>query len=296
MPRRRRTAGLAAAVVVVVLVVAIALLDRTDDTTPAAPSPTTTWNQQHRVDLPAGWSVTQRNVSPTDESTSLSGPDDKGCLVATFPAKPAPSWWPQSPTQVTVQGHQGSYGSLDPDYGPYPRAVLWPDDSQRWVHVSCDLDRAGIVEMAEQVRLEPNPMAVPFRLAALPDSLTLTALIESERDGEHASAVLFEMASESRPLVMQISNLTASTAYVSEGPAERGTISGRPVEIRTGTQTICFPTRSQPVCISGPGDEPATDWAPAARAVAERTAELLTPVEDPGDDTSWIDADVALPR
>jgi hypothetical protein len=259
------------------------------------PVATISWNQSHRVDLPTGWSVTARNVGRTDESTSLAGPDGKGCLVSTWSSKPERHSRPRWARTVSVHGHKAAYGDLDPDYGLYPRAVLWEDADNGWLRVSCDLDRAGILGVAEGVRSAENPVRVPFKLSAMPDGLSMVQLIESTEGGATPRvAAQFEMAGSARPLVMQISN--ELEARIDTGPVEKQTIGGRTVEIRPASQTICLSTKRDPVCVFGPADEPATDWSPQARRVALRTAELLTPIDDPNDRTSWLDADEALPR
>lgn len=76
-----------------------------------------TWNQTHRVDLSPGWTVTQRNVSPTDESTSLSGPEG-GCLVRTSPSKPERFLRPRFSRKASVGGRRAVYGPLDPGLRP----------------------------------------------------------------------------------------------------------------------------------------------------------------------------------
>lgn len=296
MPRRIRPRPLALLGVLGLLAAHATLLGcGVADGDAERPAPAPSWHQTHRVEPAPGWTVTQRNVDLTEESTSLSGPEGKGCLVRTWPGEPETFFLPTSEATVEVQGVQGSYGPLDPDYGPYPRTVVWQDLSRRWVGVSCDLDRAGILAVAERVRFGPHPMRVPFRLSAAPPELPLVALIESYHP--HQAAALFEASDKSRRLTMQISDVvdrsSLSTGQPGQ-PLQHVTVGGRRVEIRAGSQTICFPTRSHPVCISGPGDEPASDWSPAARELALQTAALLTPVEDPDDDTSWLDADEAL--
>lgn len=250
------------------------------------------WNHTHRVDLLPGWTVTARNVGPRDQSTSLSGPSGAGCLVSASLARPDPVLLPRSPHAVEVQGHPGEYGSLDEDYGPYPGAVVWQDAAGRWFRVSCDLDETGTLHIAEGVRAGTNPMRFPYKIAAIPDGVSLEQLIESTRDGRLTMTAQFEMPGPGRPLTMEISNPPED---VLQGPVELQTIAGRTVEVRTATQSICFPTQAERICVSGPGDEPASDWSEPARAVALRTAELITPVADPGDQGSWFDADVALP-
>jgi len=249
------------------------------------------WNQTHRVDLPAGWTVTARNVGPTDESTSLSGPDSTGCLVSTSPAEPK-HHWRESPAAASVQGSAASYGRRDPDYGPYPAQVVW-QAGDRWFGVSCDLDRAGILGLAERVRTEPNSVRVPFRLTSVPDTMRMTQLIQWV-DGETTRvSALFEQASATRPLTMEVGN--QAKELTGRGPVETQTINGREVEVRRALQTLCLATESEPICVSGPGDEPAFDWSPDARRVAEETAAALVPVVNSNDETSWYDADDAFP-
>lgn len=258
------------------------------------PSAGRSWNQTHRVDLPPGWTVTARNVGPTDESTSISGPGSSGCLVWKGFANPEQHRRPRNPQTVRVQGRTAEYGTLDPDFGPYPRGVLWQDADAHWFSVACDLERAAIQRIAERVRSASHPMRVPFSLKSLPEGVSMVQLIESTRTAERSTAAAFELAGSRRPLYMQISNVTDTRSL--QGKPERREIGGRPVEIHVESQTICFPTRSQRICISGPGDEPATDWQPGARSVALRTAELLDPIDDPEDEAGWLDADRAFPR
>ena len=59
---------------------------------------------------------------------------------------------------------------------------------------------------------------------------------------------------------------------------------------------MCVATRTVPVCVFGPNDEPATDWSASAYQVARRTVEVLEPVADAADQKSWYDADDAFPR
>jgi hypothetical protein len=279
------------AVVGLVLLAALAGCTPADlgDDPPAGRS----WNQTHRVDLPSGWSVTARNVGPTDESTSISGPGSSGCLIWKGFERPEEFRRPRSPLAVQVRGNRAEYGAHDPDYGPYPRGVLWQDADAHWFSVTCDLEQAGILRIAEQVYSASHPMRVPFRLDSMPEGVSMVQLIESTAGAERQMSAVFELAGSGRPQHMEISNVTDSML---EGKGERSEIAGREVEIRAASQSICFPTESQPICISGPGDEPATDWSSDARAVAFRTAELLSPLDDPDDEAGWLDADQAFPR
>jgi hypothetical protein len=193
---------------------------------------------------------------------------------------------------VSVQGAAASYGSRDPDFGPYSAQVAWRA-GDRWFGVSCDLDRAGVLSLAERVRADPNPVLVPFRLTSLPDGLRMTQLIEWLDGDTTRVTAQFEHPSTTRALTMEISNQGEES--VAGGPVETQTISGREVQVRRGSQTLCLATRSEPICVSGPGDEPASDWSTAARAVAEEAAAALVPVADSNDATSWYDADDAFP-
>jgi hypothetical protein len=269
-----------------------------EDTLPD-PSPGHTWNQTHRVELPPGWTVTARNVGLTDESTSLSGPDGKGCLVSTWSSKPDRYARPPSPRFVSVQGRLAFYGPLDPHYGPYPRAVVWQGADHHWFGVSCDLGRTGVLALAEGVRSGDNPMRVPFRLRSEPDGVSMVQLIEGTDRGVLRAGAQFQLtvptgtSGRPRPLTMEIS--VDRDGSVARGTGERARVGGRDVEVRRASQSICLPTTSDPVCISGPGDEPATDWGAAARRVAQQTAELLVPVDDPSDESTWVPADQAFP-
>lgn len=264
------------------------------DPRPAEPSRPGGWHQTHVVDPPSGWLVTARSAGPTGESTSLTGPDGSGCLVSTWATEPASLWWPvRSTAAVEVQGLAATYGDLDPEYGPYGRAVIWQDAEAQWFRVSCDAGRSTVLAVAEHVHAGVNPMRLPFTLSAMPAGMTLKAVIETADGADHVGAVQFEMPGPGRPLVMEIANVTEP--WYATGPLERRTFAGRPAEIRPATQTICFPTRSEPICIQGPGDEPATDWMPTAQRAAWATADLLTPSVDPRDQASWVDADAAIP-
>lgn len=287
--RRARAAG--HVLVVLSLAAAGSSCASAEDTRTVEPAAGHSWNQTHRVDLPAGWTVTARNVGPTDESTSLSGPDSTGCLVSTSPAEPK-HYWGGYPETVSVQGLAASYGRRDPDYGPYSAQVVW-QTGDRWFGVSCDLDRAGILGLAERVRTEPNPVLVPFRLASVPDGMRMTQLIEWVDGGTFRVSALFEHPSATRPLTMEVANRAKEP--IGRGPVETQTINGREVEVRRASQTLCLATESEPICVSGPGDEPASDWSPDARRVAEETAAALVPVADSNDETSWYDADDAFP-
>jgi len=258
------------------------------------PAPGHTWNQTHRVDLPSRWAVTARNVGRTDESTSLSGPGGEGCLVELWSAKPPRHTRPQSPERVQVQGQDAEYGDLDPDYGPYSHAVLWRGADHRWFRMSCDVDRAAILAMAERVRSARSPMFVPFRLTSPIEGVTMTQLIESRDGGRRTVAAQFEVPGSSPRAVLQVSNLRNRT--LSPGPVEHQQLEGRDVEVRAASQTICLRTRSDPVCVIGPAGEPASGWgSPTERRLAEQTVERLVPVVDPDDDTSWLPADAAFP-
>ena len=58
--------------------------------------------------------------------------------------------------------------------------MVWTYQPRSWAAVSCDLDQAGILDMAERVRFEPHPMHLPFRLSGLPEHIALTDVIESD--------------------------------------------------------------------------------------------------------------------
>jgi hypothetical protein len=262
-----------------------------DDRTPP-PAAGHTWNQTHRVDLAPGWTVTARNVGTTDESTSLSGPGSTGCLVTAWSARPERYSRPVSPHPVFVQGRQASYGELDPDYGPYPRAVVWSDPDGRWLGVACDVDEAGVLQVAEGVHAGLNPMRVPFRLRSSIEGASMVQLIEDRRGDVPTVSAQFETAGPGRTPTIEIGSGAQS---LREGPVERDRIGNHLVEIRRSSQSICLPTRADPICISGPGDEPASDWSAPAYAVARRSAELLEPLADPGDPTAWFDATDAFP-
>lgn len=251
-----------------------------------------TWDQTHRVDLQPGWAVTARNVGTVDESTSLSGPGDAGCLVSAWSSRPGRHVRPVAPRTVTVQGHDASYGDLDPDYGPYPRAVLWRDAGDRWFGVACDLDESGVLRVAEGVHAGRNPVRVPFRLRSRVDGTRMVQLIESRGDGAPTVAALFESTGPRRP-TMQVSS--GGSAEAGGSPVERQVVGGRLVEVRRRVQSMCLPTGSVPVCVHGPNDEPATDWSPSAYEVARRTVEVLEPVEDLADQARWYEADDAFP-
>ena len=265
--------------------------------TPDAPSPEPaaghTWDQTHRVDLQPGWAVTARNVGTVDESTSLSGPGDAGCLVSAWSSRPGRHVRPVQPRTVTVQGHDASYGELDPDYGPYPRAVLWRDAGDRWFGVACDLDESGVLRVAEGVHAGRNPMRVPFRLRSRVDGTRMVQLVESRGSGVPTVAALFETTGPGRPATMEVS--TGGPAGAGASPVERQLVGGRLVEVRRRAQSMCLSTGSVPVCVHGPNDEPATDWSPTADQVAHRTVEVLEPVEDPADQAQWYEADDAFP-
>ena len=151
--------------------------------------------------------------------------------------------------------------------------------------MSCDLDRAGILGLAERVRAEPNPVFVPFRLASVPEGMRMTQLIESVEGYASRVAALFEQSSATRALTMEVANRPKEPT--GRGPVETQTINGREVEVRRASQTLCLATESEPICVSGPGDEPALDWSPDARRVAEETVAALVPVVDSNDETSW---------
>ena len=301
-PRRRRTVigvAVGAAVVAMIVGLVVPLIRDRADSTIATGGGQTNWNQTHRVDLPGGWQVTARNVSADEESTSLTGPDDHGCLVSVYREGVDPRHArPIQGERVSVAGGtEGQYGRLDKDFGIHPFGVVWSYQPRSWAAVSCDLDQAGILDMAERVRFEPNPMRLPFRLSGRPDQIALTDVIESDGDDRLRATLIFRTprTPQRREQVMEISNLTDPYAVTPGEQIERRTINGHPVEIRPAIQMICFPTSSDPVCISGPGDEPAYDWSEGAREIALQTAELLTPVADPKDEDDWIDADQAIP-
>lgn len=267
-------------------------------TTPREPAPTMppahTWHQTHRVDLLPGWTATARNVGLLDESTSLSGPGSAGCLVNAWPSPPERYSRPLAPRTVSVQGRDAAYGELDPQYGPYPRAVVWTDEDGRWFGVACDLDEAGILRVAEGVHAGRNPVRVPFRLRSSIEGATLIALIEDRRGKVPAMIVQLETTGSGRTESMQISS--GAELPPDEGLVERERIGDHVVEVRHHSQTICLPTGSVPVCVSGPGGEPATDWSESAYPIARRAAELLEPVGDPTAPATWADADAAFPR
>jgi hypothetical protein len=267
-------------------------------TTPPEPAPTPqavhTWDQTHRVDLLPGWTATARNVGLLDESTSLSGPGSAGCLVNAWPSPPERYSRPLSPRTVSVQGRDAEYGELDRQYGPYPRAVVWTDADGRWFGVACDLDESGILRVAEGVHAGPNPVRVPFRLRSSIEGASLIALIEDRRGKVPAMTAQLETTGPGRTESMQISS--GAEQPPDDGPVVRERIGDHVVEVRRRSQTMCLPTRSVPLCIFGPGGEPATDWSESAYPVARRAAELLEPVGDPTDQATWIDADKAFPR
>lgn len=289
-PIRFRCARVAGRVLVVVsLAAAGSSCASPEDNRTVEPAAGHSWNQTHRIDLPAGWTVTARNVGPTDESTSLSGPRSTGCLISTSPAEPK-HYWGERPETVSVQGQEASFGERDPDYGPYSAQVVW-DAGDRWFDVGCNLDKAGILGMAERVHVEPNPVLVPYRLTSVPDGVRMTQLIEWVDGKTIRVSAQFELAT--RPLSMEVSNPAKES--IGPGSVETQTINGREVEVRRASQTLCLATQSEPICVSGPGDEPAFDWSPDARRVAEETAAALVPVADSNDQASWYDADVAFP-
>ena len=72
---------------------------------------------------------------------------------------------------------------------------------------------------------------------------------------------------------MDVSNMPDPYAVTPGEQIERRTINGHRVEIPPAIQMVCFPTTTDPVCISGPGDEPAPDSADGAREIALLTAQ-----------------------
>lgn len=278
---------------VLLLVPATACTTTPPDPPPAQPA-AHTWSQTHRVDLLPGWTATARNVGALDESTSLSGPGSRGCLVHAWPTQPERYSRPLSPRTVSVQGRDAAYGELDPQYGPYPRAVVWTDADGRWFGVACDLDEAGVLRVAEGVHAGLNPMRVPFRLRSRVEGVAMVALIEDRRGKVPAMTAQLETSGPGRRETMQISS--GADRPPDDGRVERERIGDHMVEVRRRSQSICLATRAAPVCISGPSDEPGTDWSDSAHPVARRAAELLEPRDDPADLTTWVDADEAFPR
>ncbi|WP_157683765.1 hypothetical protein [Microlunatus soli] len=195
---------------------------------------------------------------------------------------------------MTVQGGDARYGDLAPDFGPYPRAVLWRGSRDHWFRVSCNLDRVGILRIAETVHPGTHTVRVPFRVTELPDGISLEQVIETSADGAGRVTAAFEMPASGHPLIMEVG--TPTGRWYKRGAVQRRMLHGRTIEIRNATQTICLATRSEPVCISGPSYEPSKDWSPQARRVAFRTADVLIPVADPADESTWIDADRAFPE
>lgn len=230
-------------------------------------------------------------MGPADESTSLEGPGSTGCLVSASSSKPE-QYWDGRPNTASVNGVTASYGKRNPDYGPYSAQVVWQADD-RWFGVSCDLDKTGILRVAAGVHTEMNPMLVPFRLRSVPNEVRMTQLIEWVDGKTTRVSAQFEQPSPMGPLVMEISNVDEESR--AQGPVEIQTIGGRQVQVRRESQTLCLTTRSEPICISGPGDEPASDWSADARQVAEETVAALVPVTDSSDQTSWFGADDAFP-
>lgn len=284
---------LARRVLAALLLVAVAGCATPPDDPAPTPQAGHTWNQTHRVDLLPGWTATARNVGLLDESTSLNGPRSAGGLVNARPSPPERYSRPLSLRTVSVQGRDAEYGELDRQYGPYPRAVVWTDPGGRWFGVACDLDEASILQVAEGVHAGRNPMRVPFRLQSPVEGATLVALIEDRRRKVPSTTAQFETTGPGRTLSMQISS--GADEAPDEGQVERQRIGDHVVEVRRRVQTMCLPTGSVPVCVSGPGGEPATDWSDAAYPVARRAAELLEPVADPTDVATWVDADEAFP-
>ena len=249
------------------------------------------WNQIHRVEVPDGWTVTARNVGIENESTSLSGPAGAGCLVEVRAGEPSPQERRRTSERVVVQGITGHYGEGDPDFG-HARGVFWPYRDQAWASVSCEADRETILDLAERVRFEPNPVRLPFSMSALPERLPLTQVIEDRRD-ERTS--LSFGSSHTDPTTMAVSNVTDDDLFAPGQPLETLRVNGRTVELRSANQTLCMPTRSQPICIFTYGEEISNDWNAGARDLALHTADVITPVDDPTDQTTWIDTREALP-
>ena len=129
--RRPVLVGLAAAVALAVAV-GIGLVSPPRDalpTDPATPSPVPTptstpvtnervegnWRLTHRVDLPPGWTVSERSVEWTTEFTALRAPDDgtgqdRACGVAVWGVGETPVRNPSTKgrTAVTVNGRPGT--------------------------------------------------------------------------------------------------------------------------------------------------------------------------------------------
>jgi hypothetical protein len=130
-------------------------------------------------------------------------------------------------TRGTTRGvHAAEAGRLA---GPYPAQVVW-QVADRWFGVSCDLDRAGILGLAERVCTEPNPVLVPFRLTSVPDAMRMTQLIQWVDGGTIRVSALFEQPSATRRLTMEVANRAKEPA--GRGPVEAPTINGREVEVR----------------------------------------------------------------
>ena len=116
--RRRVILGLLGLVALVVVASVVLpphwLAPRHPESLPAGPPPSGTWNQTHWIDLPPGWRVVARNVSRTQESTSLDGPDGNGCLVIVFPGEVDRRLRPVRTERVQVGGIEGSTARSTP--------------------------------------------------------------------------------------------------------------------------------------------------------------------------------------
>lgn len=293
--RRRLTLVLVLGVLMVVLAMALPVFLARRDATPVDTRATGNWNQIHRVELPTGWTITARNVDPTVESTSLSGPGDVGCLVQVWGAGQNPRL-PANTQPVTVQGGPGLYGNLDPDDNTVRSGVFWRYWADAWATVGCDLPKAHLLAMAERVRLGVQPDATALRLAEFPEDYAVVALIEYAAPYGLAGNVQLARSDGDDAISLDIGN-TDPTDQVEPGePVERLQVNGRPVEIRSRSQHLCWlGTGSQQVCLGARGREPGSDFPASGRELALDLAHGVTPVKDPSRLDTWSDANDALP-
>jgi hypothetical protein len=303
-PPLRRAAVLAAVVVLAAaaLILAPALADRWSSAPVRAAGD---WTMIHLVRPPRGMIVTDRGLGPTSEWTDLhsvpeSADPTQVCSVTLhLPGSFQPG--PATPSRQTAS-FRGERAFFELGTADLPPSFSWEYAPGAWGVASCilpvELDRALLISLANGVRFQRSPVALPFALSSLPAGYRIDSVVEGVST---TSAEVILARPDPRP---GDGNLSLNFTPLG-GPQDSGmsviTVRGRAAFVDNAPEhtRLCLQDDPYFVCMSA--IPPTGDWPGGLpdpinfRAVLVSLAENVRLAPELTDRRTWFPTATALP-
>jgi hypothetical protein len=283
--RRRLLVGAAVVVLTAALVVPGVL---------NPPTPTAVWVRGHRdwvgsyrLDLPIGWNIESQIVGADVETTQLQGWESGACeIVVDRTGAGGPGDDPGRTRPVRVGGRAGRISA-----GPDRADLTWPLNEGATAAVSCSgvSGAAGFVtELAGRMAFGAQPIALPYRLTALPAHFHVDQVTVRPQQGVTAVDLWPDEVSEASVPISVVQSAGSASGF------ELPSLSVPGATLRTS----CHLLEETSVC-AGTAGLGALNTTMEEVRTARRLRLIMDGVVMAGsaaDQSTWYDARDALPR